>query len=110
MRCAGDDRFGVVNGTLGTVGTTNPGEYRPHVLRHRRVELASTVGLSVRIGLETHEETVDTFNVLADTSGRADRTVVVGGHLDSVTEGPGINDNGAGSVQASSRPPSRWRT
>ena len=28
--------------------------------------------------------------------GRADRTVVVGGHLDSVPEGPGINDNGSG--------------
>ena len=30
--------------------------------------------------------------------GRADRTVVVGGHLDSVAEGPGINDNGSGTA------------
>ncbi|WP_033322178.1 M20/M25/M40 family metallo-hydrolase [Actinomadura atramentaria] len=38
-------------------------------------------------------------NVLADTrTGRASRTVVVGAHLDSVPEGPGINDNGTGSA------------
>ena len=38
-----------------------------------------------------------TSNVIADTpQGRADRTVVVGAHLDSVLEGPGINDNGSG--------------
>ena len=37
--------------------------------------------------------------MIADTTtGRADRTVVVGAHLDSVTEGPGINDNGSGSA------------
>ena len=37
--------------------------------------------------------------MLADTpTGRADRTVLVGAHLDSVPEGPGINDNGSGSA------------
>ncbi len=40
-----------------------------------------------------------TENLLADTpTGRTDRTVVVGGHLDSVAEGPGINDNGSGTA------------
>ncbi|MGO4193159.1 M20/M25/M40 family metallo-hydrolase [Arthrobacter sp. YAF17] len=39
---------------------------------------------------------VESFNILADTGGSADHTVVVGGHLDSVEEGPGINDNGSG--------------
>ncbi len=37
-----------------------------------------------------------TFNILADTAGSADHTVVVGGHLDSVPESPGINDNASG--------------
>jgi len=38
-----------------------------------------------------------TQNVIAETpGGRADRTVVVGGHLDSVYEGPGVNDDGSG--------------
>ncbi|MGH2684514.1 MAG: M20/M25/M40 family metallo-hydrolase, partial [Actinomycetota bacterium] len=38
-------------------------------------------------------------NVLAEwPAGRRDRVVVAGAHLDSVTEGPGINDNGSGSA------------
>ncbi|HSO92349.1 MAG TPA: M20/M25/M40 family metallo-hydrolase [Arthrobacter sp.] len=41
-------------------------------------------------------ERVKTFNILADTEGSADNTIVVGGHLDSVQKGPGINDNGSG--------------
>jgi aminopeptidase S len=39
---------------------------------------------------------VETFNILADTAGDPARTIVVGGHLDSVRRGPGINDNGSG--------------
>lgn len=39
---------------------------------------------------------VETFNILADTAGDPAHTVVVGGHLDSVRRGPGINDNGSG--------------
>ena len=39
---------------------------------------------------------VETFNILAETGGSAENTVVVGGHLDSVEDGPGINDNGSG--------------
>ena len=38
-------------------------------------------------------------NVIAQTTaGRTDRVVVSGAHLDSVAEGPGINDNGSGSA------------
>jgi Zn-dependent M28 family amino/carboxypeptidase len=38
-------------------------------------------------------------NVIAQTTtGRTDRVVVSGAHLDSVVEGPGINDNGSGSA------------
>ena len=37
-------------------------------------------------------------NVIAEWPfGRRDRVVMAGAHLDSVTEGPGINDNGSGS-------------
>jgi Zn-dependent M28 family amino/carboxypeptidase len=40
-----------------------------------------------------------TRNVVAETpGGDADRTVMLGSHLDSVPEGPGINDNGSGSA------------
>ncbi|MFD5328592.1 M28 family metallopeptidase [Streptomyces sp. NPDC127092] len=40
-----------------------------------------------------------TNNVLAETrGGNAANTVMLGSHLDSVTAGPGINDNGSGSA------------
>ena len=40
-----------------------------------------------------------TTNVIAQTTGGdAENTVMVGAHLDSVPEGPGINDNGSGSA------------
>ena len=40
-----------------------------------------------------------TRNVLADTACNSDSSlIVVGAHLDSVPEGPGINDNGSGSA------------
>ncbi|MFI1014415.1 M20/M25/M40 family metallo-hydrolase [Streptomyces sp. NPDC020965] len=40
-----------------------------------------------------------THNVIAETrTGNAANTVVLGSHLDSVFEGPGINDNGSGSA------------
>ena len=36
------------------------------------------------------------INVLAETNyGSSDNVVMVGAHLDSVDEGPGINDNGS---------------
>jgi Zn-dependent M28 family amino/carboxypeptidase len=48
----------------------------------------------------TINETRETYNVLAETKkGDAARTIVVGSHLDSVTEGPGINDDGSGTAQ-----------
>jgi len=38
-----------------------------------------------------------TWNILADTfQGDVNNTIVIGSHLDSVYEGPGINDNGSG--------------
>lgn len=54
----------------------------------------------VRVFAATLSEVRTTTNVIADyPRGDADQTVVVGAHLDSVIEGPGINDNGSGSAQ-----------
>jgi Zn-dependent M28 family amino/carboxypeptidase len=42
---------------------------------------------------------VPTTNLIAETpTGRDDRVVMAGAHLDSVPDGPGIEDNGTGSV------------
>ena len=55
-------------------------------------------GVTVTVNVQgIVQQDVKTANVIAETpGGRADRTVVVGGHLDSVFEGPGINDDGSG--------------
>jgi Zn-dependent M28 family amino/carboxypeptidase len=54
-----------------------------------------TIAFEVRQLIETRT----TNNVVAETrGGDADNTVFLGAHLDSVTEGPGINDNGSGSA------------
>ncbi len=54
---------------------------------------------TVHLKTDTKFEETSTANVIAETpGGNPDRTVVVGSHLDSVPEGPGINDDGSGSA------------
>lgn len=44
-------------------------------------------------------ESFETFNILAETrTGDPDAVVMAGAHLDSVPAGPGMNDNGSGSM------------
>ncbi|MGI8309395.1 M28 family metallopeptidase [Saccharopolyspora hattusasensis] len=88
---------GPLNGTLGdpeaakipTAGVTKQvGE-----------ALAGQAGAEVKLDVQARLETVTTRNVIAQTrTGRADNVVLAGAHLDSVPEGPGINDNGTGSA------------
>ncbi|MFJ8663158.1 M28 family metallopeptidase [Streptomyces sp. NPDC093795] len=55
----------------------------------------------VTLSLEIRQlqEMRSTNNVIAETKGgNAANTVMLGSHLDSVTAGPGINDNGSGSA------------
>ncbi|MFD9575523.1 M28 family metallopeptidase [Streptomyces sp. NPDC059982] len=55
--------------------------------------------VKVRLDLDQEHVKKTTRNVIAQTKGgRADRVVALGSHLDSVPEGPGINDNGSGSA------------
>ena len=62
-------------------------------------QLYQTEGARVSLDIQTKSEIRQTANIIADTKGgRAARTVVVGAHLDSVPEGPGINDNGSGTA------------
>jgi Zn-dependent M28 family amino/carboxypeptidase len=59
---------------------------------------AGPVVLHVTTSTE-NDPNAKTWNLLADLpGGDEDQTVVVGSHLDSVTDGPGINDNGSGSA------------
>ena len=56
-------------------------------------------GNTVRVKVDRFEEELTTRNVIAESArGDSGNVVVVGAHLDSVLEGPGINDNGSGSA------------
>ncbi len=62
-------------------------------------DLGQAAGATVHLTTDTVSENRRTFNVTAETSGgNVKKVVMVGAHLDSVTEGPGINDNGSGSA------------
>ncbi|MET0899713.1 MAG: M28 family metallopeptidase [Mycobacterium sp.] len=51
----------------------------------------------VTVSIEAETQQVTSRNVIAQTAtGSTQDVVMVGGHLDSVPEGPGINDNGSG--------------
>lgn len=51
----------------------------------------------VRLTLDAATRTITARNVIAQTkTGSTQSVVMVGGHLDSVAAGPGINDNGSG--------------
>ena len=50
--------------------------------------------VSVHVDVEREPATVD--SVIAELPGVNDTAVMLGGHLDSVLAGPGINDNGSG--------------
>jgi len=89
------DRFELFQGNLGAP-VPIPAISIPYALGAQLAGAANTV---VRIETDTLSETRTTQNVLAETpGGRADNVVMAGAHLDSVPEGPGINDNGTGSA------------
>ncbi|MPZ64188.1 MAG: M28 family peptidase [Pseudonocardiaceae bacterium] len=61
--------------------------------------LAQQGGDEAMLNLQIRREQRTTRNVIAQTrTGRTDNVVMAGAHLDSVPDGPGINDNGSGSA------------
>jgi Zn-dependent M28 family amino/carboxypeptidase len=55
--------------------------------------------VTVHVNVNARDEWTPIANVIAETpAGRSDQVIVVGAHLDSVREGPGINDNCSGSA------------
>ncbi|MBU2704359.1 M28 family peptidase [Zooshikella marina] len=92
-----EDRKGLMSGTLGSsysggipvmFTTYDVGESLVHA-RSPQLQMLANVK---RIATET-------YNVIAESKGgNPNNVVMVGSHLDSVDEGPGINDNGSGSA------------
>lgn len=61
--------------------------------------LNGPTGRTIRLRTDTIAENRTTRNVIAETrGGNPNSIVVVGAHLDSVSRGPGINDNGSGAA------------
>ena len=88
----GPGKAGLITGTLGSPGARIPAVFATHqdgltLARTRpRVELAVRATSARRT----------TYNVLGDSRFGRGRRVMLGGHLDSVQEGPGANDNASG--------------
>lgn len=88
-----------VHGTLGTpspdhVATLGMGgkEAQPYVQKLQDGEIVEAIAY-----IDSEVNTIMTNNILAQTKHcDADNVVMLGGHSDSVPEGPGINDDGSG--------------
>ncbi len=88
---------GVINGTLGNAFTLDIPV--TSVTQAVGQELAATAGLVLRLKADTFRGMATTENVIAESRfGNASNVIMVGAHLDSVNEGPGIQDNGSGSA------------
>lgn len=60
---------------------------------------AAAAGAKVHLGVHTSSEDGTSVNVIAETPwGDPAHVVMLGGHLDSVIDGPGMNDNGSGTM------------
>jgi len=95
----GEDRSGLLLATLATPQVSIPTVGTTYALGETLALASAQEEVTVRVAVEASTRTVDTFNIIADTrKGNPDKTVVVGGHLDGVAEGPGINDNASGSA------------
>jgi Zn-dependent M28 family amino/carboxypeptidase len=91
----GEDRLGLFGGTL---GAPQPDIPVVSTSFDTGAQLAALATATMHLAVSATVTETASFNILADTAGRADRTVLVGAHLDSVPEGAGINDNGTGTA------------
>jgi hypothetical protein len=61
-------------------------------------QLARARSVRVRIAVSAVSRRARSVNVIADLPGRSGGAVLLGAHLDSVANGPGINDNASGTA------------
>jgi Zn-dependent M28 family amino/carboxypeptidase len=88
---------GTLNGTLGDTFSLDLPVVS--VTQELGQQLVATDGLVLRVKASTFRGVATTSNVIAESRfGDPDNVVMAGAHLDSVSAGPGINDNGSGSA------------
>jgi Zn-dependent M28 family amino/carboxypeptidase len=95
-----EGRTSVVNGTLGNDSTAVILAFGArYELGKQWYELSQTSAVPVNLQVDVEDEVVLTQNIIAETKGGDEEQVIMlGAHLDSVPEGPGINDNGSGTA------------
>lgn len=95
-----EGRKSVVNGTLGSDSSaTIPAFGARFDLGKAWFDLAGSQTVEATLTVSVQDEIVVTENVIAETpTGDTSQVVMIGAHLDSVPEGPGINDNGSGTA------------
>lgn len=87
-------RENAIRGSLGSPGAAIPALFASHALGSR---LARREGSRVTVAVRAASERRTTSNLLAELPGTSrHRVVMAGAHLDSVSDGPGVNDNGSG--------------
>lgn len=94
-----EGRTDIIFGTLGPPQAGIPALDTTFAVGEEIYNLTQAGPVTARVAAFTEVREATTENVIAETtSGRTDRTVMAGAHLDSVLEGPGIQDNGSGSA------------
>ncbi|KAF5017618.1 hypothetical protein F66182_10444 [Fusarium sp. NRRL 66182] len=90
---AGSASLGAENyGRLAPVGVVT---YAQGASWAERIEAGESLVINMAINVLTEKR--ETWQIIADThEGDSDNIVMLGAHLDSTQEGPGINDNGSG--------------
>jgi Zn-dependent M28 family amino/carboxypeptidase len=93
-----DDRVGLLFGTLDPPQVDIPVVGTSFAVGEELYNLVQAGPVELRLAVDATVEPRTTENVIAESkTGRSDRVAFAGAHLDSVPEGPGINDNGSGS-------------
>lgn len=88
---------GALNGTLGSPDVAKIPT--AGVSKQAGEALAAKPGAQVKLDIQGRLQNITAHNVVAQTkTGRADNVVMAGAHLDSVPQGPGINDDGTGTA------------
>ncbi|KAG8926904.1 Leucyl aminopeptidase yscIV [Tulasnella sp. 418] len=88
----------------GTLGDVNDTAYVPTggvtlEIGELLVNAASSGNITVTLNLQFDRKNVWSSNVIATSkTGNQNKIIMIGGHLDSVAAGPGINDDGSGSI------------
>ncbi|KAG9259128.1 uncharacterized protein F5Z01DRAFT_669857 [Emericellopsis atlantica] len=91
--------------TAATLGAENYGQISPVAVItleqgtawKEAVDAGETI--EVHLLVDATAEDRETWNIISETKeGDADNVVMLGAHLDSVQEGPGVNDDGSGSA------------